>query len=364
MEINYSYEISVHEINSPEDMSSISLLINIEGVEILAIMGKVEGNGCENDFSRNLAMRACREALKSTVNEPVIVMSGGTEGVLCPHITIYYRRKCASTTETQCEGLLVGIARTPIVETVNLGRMPQVLAVAQATKIAIEDAGIDNINNIHFVQVKCPMLSDSDIKRAIDAGINPVTFNSYESMSYSRSASALGIAIATQDILPAHLDNEVINRDWSIYSDIGSVSAGAELKNCEVIVLGNGAKGRFSPYSISHCVLKSPIDIGSINEMMKNNGIFSEKVRQVLAKADPVHAINGSRTTMFSDSDIQSTRHARAAMGGLLGGIFGRTTIYVSGGAEHQGPAGGGPLAIIYDNSYTASNETDAGRPK
>ena len=33
----------------------------------------------------------------------------------------------------------------------------------------------------------------------------------------------------------------------------------------------------------------------------------------------------------------------------LLGGIFGETRLYVSGGAEHQGPHGGGPVCVIYE---------------
>jgi cyanuric acid amidohydrolase len=31
----------------------------------------------------------------------------------------------------------------------------------------------------------------------------------------------------------------------------------------------------------------------------------------------------------------------------VLGGVLGTTMLFVSGGAEHQGPDGGGPLAII-----------------
>jgi len=50
---------------------------------------------------------------------------------------------------------------------------------------------------------------------------------------------------------------------------------------------------------------------------------------------------------MLDDSDISSTRHARAFVGGVLAGVFGMTDIYVSGGAEHQGPSGGGPVSII-----------------
>jgi cyanuric acid amidohydrolase len=60
------------------------------------------------------------------------------------------------------------------------------------------------------------------------------------------------------------------------------------------------------------------------------------EVVQVFAKAeaDPSGLIRGSRHTMNTDSDIHSTRHARAAVGGLLAGLVGDTQIYVSGGAE------------------------------
>ncbi len=50
---------------------------------------------------------------------------------------------------------------------------------------------------------------------------------------------------------------------------------------------------------------------------------------------------------MLDDSDINATRHARALVGGVLAGVMGRTDLFVSGGAEHQGPDGGGPVAVI-----------------
>jgi len=48
------------------------------------------------------------------------------------------------------------------------------------------------------------------------------------------------------------------------------------------------------------------------------------------------------RHTMLEDTDSSrvATRHARAAVGGLIGGVAGTGLVYVSGGAEHQGPAG------------------------
>jgi len=57
--------------------------------------------------------------------------------------------------------------------------------------------------------------------------------------------------------------------------------------------------------------------------------------------------IRGVRHIMGDDSDIQASRHARALVGGVLAAAIGRTDLFVSGGAEHQGPDGGGPIAVI-----------------
>src|SRR5260370_1057146 len=46
---------------------------------------------------------------------------------------------------------------------------------------------------------------------------------------------------------------------------------------------------------------------------------------------------------MIDDSDINHTRHARAAVAAVVASVIGDPLVYVSGGAEHQGPSGGGP---------------------
>ena len=57
--------------------------------------------------------------------------------------------------------------------------------------------------------------------------------------------------------------------------------------------------------------------------------------------------IRGRRHTMMDDSDINHTRHARAAVAAVIASIVGDPMVYVSGGAEHQEPSGGGPVAAI-----------------
>ena len=57
--------------------------------------------------------------------------------------------------------------------------------------------------------------------------------------------------------------------------------------------------------------------------------------------------MRGRRHTMLDDSDIAATRHARALVGGVSPASSAAPMLFVSGGAEHQGPDGGGPVALI-----------------
>ena len=122
-------------------------------------------------------------------------------------------------------------------------------------------------------------------------------------------------------------------------------SAGVELLRNEIVVLGNAA-GWAGDLVIGHDVMKDAIDADAARRVLAGLGGTTVAV---LAKAEaaPSGEIRGRRHTMLDDSDIHSTRHARALVGGVLAGVIGDTMLYVSGGAEHQGPAGGGPVAII-----------------
>ena len=62
---------------------------------MIAIIGKTEGNGGVNDYTRIIADRAFREVLVAkgapadAVKQVPIVWSGGTDGVISPHATIF-----------------------------------------------------------------------------------------------------------------------------------------------------------------------------------------------------------------------------------------------------------------------------------
>jgi cyanuric acid amidohydrolase len=66
---------------------------------VIAVIGKTEGIGGVNDYTRIIADRAFREVLTArgtrdheAVMEVPVVWSGGTDGVLSPHATIFAYR--------------------------------------------------------------------------------------------------------------------------------------------------------------------------------------------------------------------------------------------------------------------------------
>jgi cyanuric acid amidohydrolase len=268
-------------------------------------------------------------------------MSGGTEGGLSPHLLVFSREAAPAVADGP--RLAIGIGLTRAFRPEEIGRTPQIEETAVAVTLAMKDAGIGSPADVHFVQIKCPLLTKERIEETGRRGIATATTDTYHSMALSRGASALGVALALGEIEDA--PEAAICSDWSLYSGVASTSAGVELLRNEIVVLGN-ATGWAGDLVIGHEVMKDAIDADAARRVLAALGGGAVAVL-AKAEASPSGAIRGRRHTMLDDSDIHSTRHARALVGGVLAGVIGDTMLYVSGGAEHQGPAGGGPVAII-----------------
>ena len=336
----------------PSDTAPLAAAIDrgeVDPAAIVAIVGKTEGNGCVNDFTRGYATLALKLLLAERLKCPpseiekrvAVVMSGGTEGGLSPHLLVFCRDEVPAAGAPP--RLAIGVGLTRAFQPEEIGRQPQINETASAVAAAMKDAGIASAADVHFVQIKCPLLTKERIEEAARRGAKTATDDTYYSMAISRGASALGIALALGEIKQA--PEAAICKDWSLHSGVASTSAGVELLRNEIVVLGNAA-GWAGDLVIGHDVMKDAIDADAARRVLARLGGTTVAV---LAKAEaaPSGEIRGRRHTMLDDSDIHSTRHARALVGGVLAGVIGDTMLYVSGGAEHQGPAGGGPVAII-----------------
>jgi len=337
----------------PQDTAPLAAAIDrgeIDPATIVAIVGKTEGNGCVNDFTRGYATLALKLLLAERLKCPIaevearvaIVMSGGTEGGLSPHLLVFCR-EAAVAAAAPGPRLAIGVGLTRAFKPEEIGRAAQITETAEAVAAAMKDAGIATVADVHFVQIKCPLLTKERIEEAERRGAAVATDDTYHSMALSRGASALGIALALNEIDAA--PEAAVCRDWSLYSKVASTSAGVELLRNEIVVLGNSPAWA-GDLVIDHDVMRDAIDADAARRVLAR--LRGETVA-VLAKAEaaPSGEIRGRRHTMLDDSDIHSTRHARALVGGVLAGVIGDTLLYVSGGAEHQGPPGGGPVAII-----------------
>jgi cyanuric acid amidohydrolase len=354
----------VHRISAaaPDDVSGIEAAVKSGALDpnaVVAVLGKTEGNGCVNDFTRGyatLALSQCfaRHMPKEQVEQICFVMSGGTEGGMVPHWTVFERiegQRGASP------ALAVGRAHTPALAPEYLGRAGQVEAVAIGVAAALNDAQIDDPADVHFVQIKCPLLTAQKVQEAASRGQKTATQDTLKSMGLSRAASALGVAVALGEIGRASIRDEDIGSQWSRWSGRASCSSGIELAGHEIVVLGMSRQWS-GDLAIDHAVMTDAIDIEPVRAALSRLGLGSpgqmhngarSRMVAMLAKAEPSHdgKLRGHRHTMLDDSDISATRHARAFVCGALAGLVGHAEIYVSGGAEHQGPDGGGPVAII-----------------
>jgi cyanuric acid amidohydrolase len=356
--------------SGPGDVSGLLDLIKsgkIAPTSILAILGKTEGNGGVNDFTREYAVAALCVALAPYFGLPpnrmeeriAFVMSGGTEGVLSPHITVFTRASVVDLLPDGVSGkrLSIGISQTRDFLPEELGRSAQIDETAKAVAVAMADAAILDPQDVHFVQIKCPLLTSERIEAASGRGCKTVTKSAYGSMAYSRGASALGVDAALGEIVGEVRDEDVL-RNFGLFSSVASTSAGIELMHNVVIVLGNSMSSA-SPLEIGHAVMRDAIDSSAVIDALKSVGLgigdgsqsmtSRRQLVNIFAKAEasPQGNVRGYRHTMLEDSDVGATRHARAAVGGLIGGLSGTGAVYVSGGAEHQGPPGGGPVAVI-----------------
>jgi len=344
---------------SPADTTQLQRLIEngeIDPSSVVAVIGKTEGNGGANDFTRALATmcfsQILAEALGSTSekvqNDVAFVWSGGTEGILSPHATIFTRKaakvtEVSSLTSSQGGRLTVGVGMSSDLLPEDIGRVAHVKAVQGAMERALSDAGITDLSDVHYVQVKGPLLTSDRISDAAARDASVVTQDPNGSKRFARGAMALGVGVALGEIDPELVHDDMIGQDLEVFSSVASTSAGGELTKCEVILFGN-AQSATGNFRIGHAILRDAIDADSVRAAVADAGGVPVAV---FAKAEATPNLRGHRTTMLSDADINYERHARAAVGGTIASVVGDPAIFLSGGTEHQCAPGEAPIAVI-----------------
>src|SRR3712207_2936179 len=145
----------------------------MEADRVVAVIGKTEGNGGVNDYTRIIADRAFREVLlekgsrsKQDVAQIPIVWSGGTDGVISPHATIFATLPEDGVEKTDEPRLTVGYAMSDVLLPEDIGRIAMVEKVAEGVRRAMAEAGIPDPADVHYVQTKTPLLTIETIRDA------------------------------------------------------------------------------------------------------------------------------------------------------------------------------------------------------
>jgi barbiturase len=288
------------------------------------------------------------------------VWSGGTDGVISPHATIFATVPDDESESTDEPRLTVGFAMSEALLPEEIGRRGMIEKVAAAVKVAMERAGITDASDVHYVQTKTPLLTIHTIRDAKERGQTVWTEHTHESMDLSNGCTALGIAVALGEIeMPA--DDEVMhNRD--LFSAVASCSSGVELDQAQVVVVGN-ASGVGGRYRIGHSVMTDALDQDGIWNAIRDAGLdlperphtsdLDGRLVNVFLKCEVSQdgQVRGRRNAMLDDSDVHWHRQIKSAVGGVTAAVTGDPAVFVSVSAAHQGPDGGGPVAAIVDLS-------------
>jgi cyanuric acid amidohydrolase len=357
---------------SPTDVSGIVSLIDsgqLEPKNIVAIIAKTEGNGLVNDFSRGLTELALKVMLsekmgvtrEKVADQISMVMSGGCPGLMSPHFNVF-AREWIDGNETPDKRFVVGVAYTEELLPEDIGRMKQIEAVGKAVEKAMVESGITDPNDVHFVQVKNGLLTKpliADAKKRGKTVVTEETGITYNgSMCYANDASALGVGLGLKEIPHEKLNDGVVRKDFSLFSNVSSTSSGGEKNRAEVVVMGNSVRS-VSKFRIGHSAMRDLIDANGVREALRSAGLRFDhepsesdrkRIVNVFAKAVvPGHgSVRGRRFCMHDDSDI-GTKPARAVGNAVIASVIGDTMNYVSGGEvdSHSGPPDGNPVAAI-----------------
>ena len=326
-------EVVKVELKNVQDASGMEAAIKrgqFSADEVIAVIGKTEGNGGVNDFTRILADQAFRAVLKklgkrseAEIGKIPMVWSGGCDGIITPHATVFARN--AKTGPANTSRLTIGTAMSAEIFPEDIGRPAMVEKVAEAVRAAMRDAGIDDPADVHYVQTKTPLLTVDTVLDAHRRGKD--TFcEVHESMGVSNGTTGLGIAVGLREIKMPKA--EEICRNLDLYSAVASCSSGVELTQAQIVLLGNkaGAGGR---YRIGHSVMQDALDIDGIYQSIRSAGLeLPERPRAedlkgrvvncfMKCEADRTGQLRGRRQIMLDDSDVPWHRHAKAAVGGV-----------------------------------------------
>ena len=356
-------------IHSVADASELAKLIDdgvMEASRVIAIIGKTEGNGGVNDYTRIIADRAFREVLVAKgapadqVKQVPIVWSGGTDGIISPHATIFATvpgRPGRAVRRAAADGRV----RDERADPARGDRLHRAWSqkVADAVKVAMERAGITDPADVHYVQTKTPLLTIHTIRDAKSRGHDGLDrahprvdgpLQRHDRPRHRRRArrdrdadrrrrDAQPLAVLVGRVVLARASSSTRRRSSSSATPRASAAATASAtRSCSDALDADGVWA-----AIKDAGLDLP-------ERPHTSDIQGRLVNVFLkCEVSQDGTVHGRRNAMLDDSDVHWHRQIKSAVGGVTASVTGDPAVFVSVSAAHQGPDGGGPVAAIVD---------------
>jgi cyanuric acid amidohydrolase len=336
----------------------------IHAQDIVGIIAQTEGTGYARGYASLCLQLLLADYLQITpqavFDRIPMMMIGLCGGLMSPHYTVLTQQQVDPPDRApRGKRLTVGAANTRVLQPEEYGTLTQIKLVAEAVKDAIAQAGITDLADVHCVEVKCPAMTPARLQDAEQRSVTVVSTNLGQASSFSKGASALGIALALDEVSIEQLADDVVNRNHNLYTERGSVSAGGEQSACRILVMGNSDRS-VSPYRIGHGVMTDQLDVTGIYEALLYAGLEEcssplsseqqSRITQVFVNcgADAVTAVRGRRHTIHSDFlSGYSGIIAKAVANGVVASVVGDPMILASAGNEHQGARGSNLIAAI-----------------
>ncbi|MCR2805690.1 ring-opening amidohydrolase [Paenibacillus soyae] len=334
-------------MSHPGDVSELEKLLqsgSIKAGDIKGIIAQTEGDGYARGYS-TLAFQVLLAPYLGWSHQQIfdripMMMIGKTGGLMSPHYTLLFRKESsAEAAPATGKRFVFGVASSRQLKPEEIGTTAQVDLTAEAVRDAIADAGIESLEDVHCVEIKCPW------------GVGGTR---------SKAASALGSGVALGEIDRERIGETAINGDHELYSLRTSVSAGGEQTAVRIIVMGN-RRGSDSPLVVASGVMRDSFDLPGLYRVFDELGMPASpalaesdrsRVRQVFvnAGADALNHIRGQRHTIHSDAlSMHSGIVAKAVAHAVVGALVGDAAILCSAGSEHQGPQGANLIAAVVE---------------
>jgi cyanuric acid amidohydrolase len=340
------YDLIRCKMDHPGDVSELEKLLDagtVDAGDIAGIIAQTEGDG----YSRGYATLAFEVLLsqklgwsKQEVFDRIpMMMIGKTGGLMSPHYSIFVRKE-DGTSRSNVKGekrFAFGIASTRAFLPEEIGTLKQTDLVAEAVMLAMKDAGITDIADIHCVEIKSPW------------GVGGAR---------SKASSALGVAVALGEVNRDVLTEGQINTDHSLYSVKASVSAGQEQVASRVILMGN-TESSTSRLFIGSGMMEDSLDLDGLGAALRSAGLEANptlskqeqsRVANVFVNcgADALGEVRNRRHTMHTDAlAMHAGILAKAVANSVVGSFVGDTMILCSAGSEHQGPQGANLISVV-----------------